>query len=88
MPNPNTIIQRLVEKDKDSLNELYDTYHRHLSILLTKTGTDPINHERIMMQVFQLIWSSPTILSKDKHLSVAITKLCLTLIKGNYPRVS
>lgn len=88
MHNQQTMIQRLVDKDKDSLNELYDTYHRHLSHLLTKTGTDPTNHERIMTQLFQLIWSSPTILMKEKHLSVAITKLCLTLIKGHYPRVS
>ncbi|WP_226659113.1 hypothetical protein [Pseudalkalibacillus hwajinpoensis] len=88
MPNRETIIQRLIEKDEDSLKELYDTYHRHLSHLLTNTGTDSSDHEKIMTKLFCLIWSSPTILTKDKHLSVALTKLCLKLIKGPYTSAS
>ena len=88
MHNRKAIIQGLIEKDKDSLNELYDTYHLHLSRLLTNTGTDPTDHENIITQLFHMIWASPTILSKDKHLSVAMTKLCLKLIKSPSTSVS
>ena len=88
MQNQQQIIQRLVQRDKDALNELYDMYHLHLSRLLTNTGTDSIHHEKILIQLFRTIWSSPMILNKEKHLSVAMTKLCLKLIKPPSTSVS
>ncbi len=88
MHNPQYIIQRLVEKDKDSLNELYDTYILHILHILKKTGIEPHNHEKMITQLFHMIWSSPMILSKEKRISVAITKLCLKLTKTTFPSVS
>ncbi|WP_166000439.1 hypothetical protein [Bacillus sp. Cs-700] len=88
MQNQKQIIQRLVEKDHNSLNELYDTYILHLSHVLTNSGTDPNDHEKIITHLFRMIWSSPNILSKEKHLSIAITKLCLKLIKSPITSVS
>lgn len=87
MQNQKQIIQRLIEKDQNSLNELYDTYILHLSRLLTNSGTDPNEHEQIITHLFRMIWSSPSILSKEKHLSIAITKLCLTLSKSPFTSV-
>ncbi|MCA0992083.1 hypothetical protein [Pseudalkalibacillus hwajinpoensis] len=88
MKTQKQIIQRLVEKDQNSLNELYDTYIFHLSRLLTNSGTDPNDHEQIITHLFHMIWSSPSILSQEKHFSIAITKLCLTLSKAPFATVS
>jgi hypothetical protein len=87
METQKQIIQRLVEKDQNSLNELYDTYILHLSRLLTNSGTDPNDHEKIITHLFRTIWTSPSILSNEKHLSIAITKLCLTLTKSPFTSV-
>ncbi|PFG12111.1 hypothetical protein [Bacillus sp. es.036] len=88
METQKQIIQRLVEKDQSSLNELYDTYILHLSHLLTNSGTDPNDHEQIITHLFHTIWYSPSILSREKHLSIAITKLCLTLSKSPFTTVT
>ena len=88
MQNQKQIIQRLVEKDHNSLNELYDTYILHISRLLTNSGTDPNDHEKIITHLFHTIWSSPSILTKEKHLSIALTKLCLKLTKAPFTSVS
>ena len=84
MHNPKHIIHRLIEKDKDSLNELYDSYILHITQTLKKTGIPSHDHEKMISQLFHMIWSSPLILSKEKHISVAITKLCLKLTKTTF----
>lgn len=82
MPNKTSVIQRLINKDRDCLNELYDNYIDHIQRMLAKYDIDPIDHEKIITQLFRSVWSSPDILYKEKHISVSITKLCLTLTKS------
>ncbi|MDQ0483816.1 hypothetical protein [Guptibacillus hwajinpoensis] len=82
MQNKHCIIQRLIDKDRDCMNELYDTYIHHIQRMITKSDINPIDHEKIITQLFRAIWSSPEILNKEKHISISITKLCLTLTKS------
>ncbi|TKD72373.1 hypothetical protein [Pseudalkalibacillus hwajinpoensis] len=88
MHNKEGVIQRLVCKDRDCLNELYDKYIHHIQRIISNSGLDPIDHEKIISRIFLAIWSSPEILNKEKHISVAITKLCLTLTKAELTSVS
>ncbi len=88
MQSQNQLIQKLIAKDKSSLNELYDTYIHHVSRILSNCDTPRAEHEEIITKLFAQIWTSPQILSKEKHLSVAMTKLCLKLTNTHCSRVS
>ncbi|KMM39376.1 hypothetical protein [Guptibacillus hwajinpoensis] len=82
MQNKNGVIQRLMDKDRDCMNELYDNYIHHIQRMIAKSDIDPVDHEKIITQLFRAIWSSPEILNKEKHISISITKLCLDLTKS------
>lgn len=83
MHNKNGVIQRLIDKDRDCLNELYDNYIDHIQRMIAKSDIDPIDYEKVITQLFRVIWSSPEILNKEKHISISVTKLCLSLTKSH-----
>ncbi|WP_273854028.1 hypothetical protein [Guptibacillus spartinae] len=88
MHNKHQIVQRLLEKDKESLSELYDSYIRHITNVLYTTSVPRQYHEKIIVEMFQIIWFSPDVLINEKHMSVSITKLCIDLTKTTFPDVS
>ncbi len=88
MQSQNQLIQKLIAKDRSSLNELYDTYIHHVSRILSNSDTPQSDHEEIITKLFTQIWTSPQILYKEKHLSIAITKLCLKLTNTHCSRIS
>lgn len=79
MNNKNRVIQRMINKDRDCLNELYDRHIHHIQRVMSTSSLDSIDQEKIITQLFCTIWSSPEIFNNEKHISVAITKLCLAL---------
>lgn len=88
MQSQNQLIQKLISKDRSSLNELYDTYIHHVSRILCNSDTPRSDHEEIITKLFTQIWTSPRLLSNEKHLSIAITKLCLKLTNTHRSSVS
>jgi hypothetical protein len=81
MQNDEMVIQGIFNKDRYFLEILYDKYINHIYHIVKKILVDPSNIEKVITEIFRVIWVTPESLRKDTRLSVAITKLSLESCK-------
>jgi hypothetical protein len=82
MKRDDYIIQRIVDKEKSALNDLYDRYISYIYQLVKKNVVNLVDTEKVITRIFHIIWNSPESLKAETHMSVAITKLCLGSCKS------
>jgi hypothetical protein len=82
MKRDDYIIQRIVDKEKSALNDLYDRYISYIYQLVKKNVVNLVDTEKVITRIFHIIWNSPESLKAETHMSVAITKLCLESCKS------
>ncbi|ELK45826.1 hypothetical protein [Halobacillus sp. BAB-2008] len=75
------LLQRIENKDKDSLTEIYDCYIQYIYRLLTSRIDDSSRVEKIIKELFEDIWNDPQSYSHGKYFSSTLTKKCLILIR-------
>ncbi|WP_347551572.1 hypothetical protein ABFG93_06305 [Pseudalkalibacillus hwajinpoensis] len=80
MRKQTNLVQRLITREHNSLFELYDAYIFHIRKIVSTSKASPDEEERIISELFHTIWTTPLILSNEKYLSVAITKLGITIM--------
>lgn len=71
-----TLLRRIVARDKEALSLLYDRYARTLFNIIVKSVDEEERVEEIIKDIFKEIWQHPEEYIKENHFSVSIIKLC------------
>ncbi|WP_394190660.1 RNA polymerase sigma factor [Paenisporosarcina quisquiliarum] len=76
MTTDERLIFRLCNKDRQSLEEIYNRYEKLLWNIVTKTTTEPDICEQVITQVFQELWNNPQDFNNGRKLSSLLIECC------------
>ncbi|MYL70544.1 hypothetical protein GLW00_06775 [Halobacillus litoralis] len=74
------LLDRISMREKDAFDQLTQKYTFYLHRLISRSIHNPREAETLLTEIFKSIWKTPQHYSREKHVSVGITKACLQLI--------
>lgn len=75
MKTDQDLITGIINKERDALTLLYDTYCTHLYRIGVNHGFDHTAIEATITELYRAVWKSPHILMNKKKLSSTMTHL-------------
>lgn len=80
MNNDKELLDRISMREKDAFDQLTQKYTFYLHRLISRSIHNPREAEILLTEIFKSIWKTPQHYSREKHVSVGITKACLQMV--------
>ncbi|MCA0987457.1 hypothetical protein [Guptibacillus algicola] len=75
------LIAGIMNKERDALTLLYDTYCTHLYRIGINNGFDEVMIEATITELYRAVWKSPHILLNNKNLSYTMTHVYIEICR-------